>query len=69
MNELGEHRNLPIEFVDGFISEIKVGVPWSSLLNESSSLEVNGLNLVIQPKQRSDSGKIRFNIFNVLIHH
>lgn len=56
LNELGEQQNWPIEFVDGFISEISVSIPWSSLLNESSSVEVHGLNLVIQPKPRSDCG-------------
>ncbi|XP_065221759.1 autophagy-related protein 2 homolog A [Planococcus citri] len=54
LNDLGEQHNWPIEFVDGFIAEISVSIPWSSLLNESSSVEVHGLNLVIQPKARSD---------------
>lgn len=56
LNELGEQHNLPIEFVDGSITKITVRVPWSSILTESSSIQVDGLNLVIQPKQREDGG-------------
>lgn len=39
--------------MDGFISEISVSIPWASLLSESSVVQINGLHLVIQPKERS----------------
>lgn len=54
---MGEQQNLPIEFVDGYISQMSVSIPWSSLLSDSSFVEVVGLMLTIQPKQRADSGK------------
>jgi autophagy-related protein 2 len=53
---LGEQQNLPIEFVDGYISQMSVSIPWASLLRDSSFVEVTGLMLTIQPKQRADSG-------------
>lgn len=60
LNELGEQQNLPIEFVDGYISQMSVSIPWSSLLSDSSFVEVMGLMLTIQPKQRADSGASMF---------
>lgn len=60
LNELGEQQNLPIEFVDGYISQMSVSIPWSSLLSDSSFVEVVGLMLTIQPKQRADSGASMF---------
>lgn len=60
LNELGEQQNFPVEFVDGYISEISVSIPWKSLLNESSFVEVKGLAFTIQPKQRADSGASMF---------
>ncbi|GFG37838.1 hypothetical protein Cfor_03151 [Coptotermes formosanus] len=60
LNELGEQQNLPIEFVDGYISQMSVSIPWSSLLKDSSFVEVMGLMLTIQPKQRADSGASMF---------
>ena len=58
---MGEQQNLPIEFVDGYISQMSVSIPWSSLLSDSSFVEVVGLMLTIQPKQRADSGKFVCN--------
>ncbi|XP_069689778.1 autophagy-related protein 2 homolog B isoform X2 [Periplaneta americana] len=60
LNELGEQQNLPIEFVDGYISQMSVSIPWSSLLSDSSFVEVTGLILTIQPKQRADNGVSMF---------
>lgn len=60
LNEMGEQQNLPVEFVDGFISEISVSIPWKSLLNDSSFVEVKGLAFTVQPKQRADSGTSMF---------
>lgn len=45
-----------MEFVDGYISEISVSIPWKSLLNDSSFVEVKGLAFTVQPKQRAESG-------------
>lgn len=42
--------------MDGYISEISVSIPWKSLLNDSSFVEVKGLAFTVQPKQRAESG-------------
>lgn len=63
---MGEQQNLPVEFVDGFISKISVSIPWKSLLNESSFVEVTGLAFTVQPKQRADSGKLLFCLLPAL---
>nr|CAD7436059.1 unnamed protein product [Timema monikensis] len=60
LNELGEQQNFPVEFVDGFISEMCVSIPWASLLSDSSFVEVTGLTLTVQPKQRADTGTSMF---------
>lgn len=56
INELGEKQNWPLEFVDGSLEELFISVPWSSLLKDSSYIEVRGLKITLQPKQRNDCG-------------
>lgn len=58
LNEIGETHNFPIEFVDGYISSISIMIPWASLLSESSIVEVQGLMMTIQPKQRSQDASM-----------
>ncbi|KAF7991887.1 hypothetical protein HCN44_010688 [Aphidius gifuensis] len=60
LNEMGEQQHLPLEFVDGFISEMSVSIPWSALLSEASYVEVKGLKLTVQPRQRSEAGTSMF---------
>ncbi|KAK0093179.1 hypothetical protein PV326_014144 [Microctonus aethiopoides] len=60
LNEMGEQQHLPLEFVDGFISEMSVSIPWSALLSEASYVEVKGLKLTVQPRQRSETGTSMF---------
>lgn len=57
LNDLGEKKNLPIEFVDGFLAEISVSIPWATLLTDSIFIEVTGLQITIQPRQRVDNGE------------
>lgn len=57
---MGEQQHLPLEFVDGFISEMSVSIPWSALLSEASYVEVKGLKLTVQPRQRSEAGTSMF---------
>ncbi|CAH1390573.1 unnamed protein product [Nezara viridula] len=57
LNDLGEKKNLPIEFVDGFLAEISVSIPWATLLTDSIFIEVSGLQITIQPRQRVDNGE------------
>ncbi|XP_075223558.1 autophagy-related 2 [Lycorma delicatula] len=60
LNSLGEKKNFPFEFVDGYIDKLSVKIPWSSLLTDSSSVEVEGMVLTIQPKERVDTGMSMF---------
>lgn len=57
LNELGEQKNLPIEFVDGFMADISVSIPWATLLTDSIFIEVTGMQITIQPRQRADNGE------------
>lgn len=57
LNELGEQKNLPIEFIDGYMEEISVSIPWSSLFTDSIYIEVSGMQITIQPRQRVENGE------------
>lgn len=57
---MGEQQHLPLEFVDGFVAEISVSIPWSALLSEAIYIEVTGLRLTVQPRQRSETGTSMF---------
>lgn len=52
LNELSEEYNLPLEFLSGSIDFVSIFVPWTSLLSENTVIEVKGLKLVFQPKER-----------------
>lgn len=54
---MSEEYNLPIEFIEGAIDYVSILVPWGSLLSENIKIEVKGLNLVVQPKERPQDGK------------
>lgn len=54
LNELGDSQNWPLEIVDGYMKEITVTIPWSTLLKDDSIVEVNGLLLAVQPKVRTE---------------
>ncbi|XP_070517195.1 autophagy-related protein 2 homolog B isoform X2 [Cardiocondyla obscurior] len=60
LNEMGEKQHLPLEFVDGFIMEISGSIPWSALLSQASYVEVKGLRLTVQPRQRIETGTSMF---------
>ncbi|GJQ81045.1 Atg2 [Trypoxylus dichotomus] len=60
LNELGEKQNWPMEFVDGYLKKLSITVPWTSLLRDSSFVEVEGLKLTVQPKQRTESATSMF---------
>lgn len=57
LNQVCNEQNLPIEVINGCISEVTVSVPWSNLLNDSSFVEIQGLFLTIHPKHQSKNGK------------
>ncbi|KAG7163547.1 autophagy-related protein 2 homolog A-like [Homarus americanus] len=54
LNEVADQLNLPLRFVDGYIGEICVSIPWHALLSENCFVEVSGLMVTIEPKQRSE---------------
>ncbi|XP_065311944.1 autophagy-related protein 2 homolog B isoform X3 [Dermacentor albipictus] len=58
LNELGEKFNLPVRFVEGYISSIEVAIPWSRPLTDNSVVEVDGLMLTLQPKERIDDASM-----------
>ncbi|XP_012255190.2 autophagy-related protein 2 homolog A [Athalia rosae] len=60
LNEMGEQQHLPVEFIDGFVEEMSVSIPWSALLSDASYVEVTGLRLTVQPRQRIDTGASMF---------
>ncbi|XP_052273890.1 autophagy-related protein 2 homolog A-like isoform X2 [Dreissena polymorpha] len=55
---------VPVELVDGFVECISVTVPWSALVNDSTRLEVTGLELTLQPIQREDNGMMAGEMFS-----
>lgn len=52
LNEVAEQLNLPFKFIDGYIREILVNIPWRNLFGENCFVGISGLKLVLQPKQR-----------------
>uniref|UniRef100_A0A673AS59 Autophagy related 2A n=1 Tax=Sphaeramia orbicularis TaxID=375764 RepID=A0A673AS59_9TELE len=49
VNELLESLGAPLEIVDGFVSSIKVTIPWQALLTDHCTLEVSGLQITCRP--------------------
>ena len=58
LNELSEQYQLPINFVDGYISELTLSVPWNFILKENVFIEINGLMVTVKPKQRVEDSKL-----------
>ncbi|KAL3873572.1 hypothetical protein ACJMK2_036669 [Sinanodonta woodiana] len=52
LNENLNSFSIPLEIVDGFISQISVSVPWACLVQDSTQLDIHGLELTLKPKQR-----------------
>ncbi|RVE67358.1 hypothetical protein OJAV_G00102230 [Oryzias javanicus] len=56
INELLDSLGAPLEIVDGFVSSIKVTIPWQALLTDHCTLEVSGLQITCRPKYRTSGG-------------
>ncbi|KAF6726611.1 Autophagy-related 2-like protein A [Oryzias melastigma] len=56
VNELLDSLGAPLEIVDGFVSSIKVTIPWQALLTDHCTLEVSGLQITCRPKYRTSGG-------------
>lgn len=67
LNELGETQNWPIEFVDGYIEKIHISLPWTSVFSESSQVEICGMKLTVQPKQRKEDGRYMVKILEPIM--
>ena len=64
INEHLADTEAPIEFVDGFIQEFAVTVPWSNLLKENCFFEVKGLTITCQVKKRAHPSQLSASIFH-----
>ena len=51
INELLEGSDLPFEFVDGYIGELTVTIPWKDLLKENCFFALDGLTVTLQVKR------------------
>uniref|UniRef100_A0A8C7ZQB0 Autophagy related 2A n=1 Tax=Oryzias sinensis TaxID=183150 RepID=A0A8C7ZQB0_9TELE len=56
VNELLDSLGAPLEIVEGFVSSIKVTIPWQALLTDHCTLEVSGLQITCRPKYRTNGG-------------
>ncbi|CAB3388360.1 Hypothetical predicted protein [Cloeon dipterum] len=56
LNELSTQQKLPFWFVEGSLAQVCVSVPWTSLLSDSSYVEICGLSITVRPKHRVDTG-------------
>lgn len=57
---MAEQQNIPFQFVDGFVEEMSVCIPWASLLVSSAEINVKGLTLTFKYKERDKSSKFFF---------
>ncbi len=64
INQMLEETEAPVEFVDGYIQELSVTVPWSNLLKENCFFEIHGLTVTLQLKKRSNPSQLSASIFH-----
>ena len=64
INSLIDSADLPVEFVDGYISDLSVTIPWANLLTESCYFSISGLTITIQVKKRANPAQISASIFH-----
>lgn len=64
INSMLEGTEAPIEFVDGFIQELAVTVPWSNLLSDNCFFEIRGLTVTCQVKKRAHPSQLSASIFH-----
>lgn len=64
INSMLEGTEAPIEFVDGFIQELAVTVPWSNLLKDNCFFEIRGLTVTCQVKKRAHPSQLSASIFH-----
>ncbi|KAH1007770.1 hypothetical protein HUJ04_004965 [Dendroctonus ponderosae] len=54
LNKLSETQNWPVQVVEGYIDKIHISIPWTAIFSESTQVEICGLRIKVQPKQRID---------------
>ena len=64
INSLIDSADLPVEFVDGYISDLSVTIPWANLLTESCYFSISGLTITVQVKKRANPAQISASIFH-----
>jgi len=64
INSLIDSADLPVEFVDGYISDLTVTIPWANLLTESCFFSISGLTITLQVKKRANPAQISASIFH-----
>jgi autophagy-related protein 2 len=64
INSMIDEADLPVEFVDGYIQDLSVTIPWSNLLNESCLFNIEGLTITLQVKKRANPAQISASIFH-----
>ena len=64
INKMLEESEVPVEFVDGFIKELSVSVPWSNLLKDNCQFVIDGLTITLQVKKRANPHQISASIFH-----
>ena len=64
INNMLEDSEVPVEFVDGYIKELSVSVPWSNLLKDNCQFVIDGLTITLQVKKRENPHQISASIFH-----
>ena len=59
INAFLEDSEVPLEFIDGYITELSVTVPMANLLKDNCIFEIRGLTLTLQVR-----GKWHYSITN-----
>ncbi|GBM63346.1 Autophagy-related protein 2 A [Araneus ventricosus] len=67
LNSKSEEYKLPVEFVDCSIDCLSFQVPWMNFANKNSIIEVKGLKLVVQPKERPDDDPMFSSMFDSMM--
>ncbi|TRY61083.1 hypothetical protein TCAL_14969 [Tigriopus californicus] len=64
LNAALESSELPVEFVDGYIEELSVHVPYQRMLSENCFFSIDGLTITLQVRQREHPSQISASIFH-----
>ncbi|CAF0862579.1 unnamed protein product [Didymodactylos carnosus] len=55
LNESLTNNNIPFEIVKAYVGEINLSIPWTSLLQDNSLLDIRDLEITIRPKETNKS--------------